>query len=439
MNSIFKKILLLVIIIFTNFIFAGDGEDIHISISDAPTVHEDSGTMSFTISLNDTPDYCTDVTVNYTTADGSAEAGSDYTNKSGSVTFYGTCLNPFNFHPIGEDTKVVTVDITNTVGNYEPDEYLYMNISNSTTGYKVTDNKAEGYIIDNNPAPLKLTLHSRSEVEQDGNWVLNFTARLNQPAPADGVTVHYTTQDSSAIAGDDYIATTGSITIPQGEINGYIPVTIIGDTLPEPTNTEHFKIKITNISKGSVTNTNNEAKGTITDDDRVKVDISSSDVNEGDSGDNNKMEFKIFLAKDYPNIAPLTINYTTADGSDPSATIADLDYTSTSGSVTFNFGDREKIILVPITGDDKIESDENLKMIISGSSLIIDDSSESEIINDDGSYPGVDFDTGDFSIIEGNSSVTTLNFHFTLDDDALPGSSFDYYTQDDEATVADSD
>ncbi|MCK4442523.1 MAG: hypothetical protein KAU90_10995, partial [Sulfurovaceae bacterium] len=75
----------------------------------------------------------------------------------------------------------------------------------------------------------------------------------------------------------------------------------------------------------------------------------------------------------------------------------------------------------------------------SGSGYIIDSESESEIINDDGDYPSIDFSTGDFSIVEGNTSTKMLNFHFELDAPALAGSSFKYYTKDGSAKVDDND
>ena len=420
MDSFFRRIIFLGTILFTTFLFSSDGEDTRITVSNAASVHENSGEMSFPIQLSESPDMCEEVSIDYRTENGSAKAGEDYSNTSGSVTLYGACLFPPHFP---EDTTLVKVPIIDN-GNYEETEKFYLKISNSTVGYKVTRSTAQGYIYDNEPQPLELTLHNRSENEQDSNWDLSFTARLNQVAPND-ITVNYTTENSTALAGQDYMAKSGSIIIKKGFKDGHIPITIIGDDIYETPTTEKFNVKITSISEGTVVR--DLATGSITDDDKIKIDISSTSVDEGNSGDNNKMPFKIFLAKKYPNIAPLTVNYTTEDGS---ATLADSDYTKTTGTVTFHPGDIEKIIYVPIIGDDTIEPDENLKMIISGSDHIINlGYSESEIRNDDGEFPGVDFSTGDFSIIEGNSSTKILNFNFTLDADAIEDTSFDYYTQ----------
>ncbi len=411
MNLIFKQLLFLWTILFVNFLYA-DGTDTQITITDASGVYEYDDHLSFTIQLSEAP-WLSSVTVNYSTHDGSAVAGSDYTATSGSVTFYAW-----------QTSKTVEVPIINDT-IHENIETLYMSISNSNSGYIVSDDRGDGTIYDDDAEPLSLTLHNRAEMEQDSNWVLNFTARLNQSAPAGGVTIGYETQDNTALAGSDYIATSGTITIPEGSIDGFIPVTIIGDDQPE--NSENFNVKITSISQGILNNS--EAPGTIYDDDAIEVNIDSSNVDEGNIGDSNKMRFSIYLAKNYPLTTPLTIDYTTQDGT----AIAGSDYRAKSGSITFNLGDKEKFIDVDIIGDEDIENNEYLDMIISGSSYIVNNSSRSYILNDDGSYPAISLDSSSFSIVEGNSSQSSLDFTFTLDKPAVDGSSFHYETWDDTA------
>jgi predicted secreted protein len=423
--------LFLTFLIFAHQLLFADGEDIGIRVNNALAVTENAGSTSFDITLTEAPDWCDEVVVTYNTQDDSAQAGSDYTAKSGSVTFYGACLIPPRF--ASATTETISVDILDDT-NYESNEMFYLTISNSMLGYNVTDYSGSALIYDDDTMPLTITPYSTTVSENDGTAQATFTVQLNQPAPSGGVTVSYNTYDGSAKAGDDYTQQSSSLSIPAGQTTGYIQVAILGDTIEE--SQENFSMDFFSPSQGTLTRTT--VTGTINDDDRVNVDITSSDVLEGNVGDNNKMEFKIFLTKDYPLATPLTINYQTQDGSSPSAT-AGSDYTAMSGSVTFNLGDREKIVQVPIIGDDVPEHDENLKMLISGSPYIIDSDSESEILNDDGAFPGVNFATGDFSILEGNSSTKTLNFNFTLDKDALPNTSFDYHTQDDEATVADND
>ncbi|CAA6798383.1 MAG: Unknown protein [uncultured Sulfurovum sp.] len=426
----FIKLLLLFTLSCTNLLLA-DGADIQININNAPNVQENAAVVSFSITLSEEADYCDEVIVNYNTANGSALAGDDYTTKSGVVTFYGECDAPVRAASSTSQTLSIAIldDAT-----YEPSEYFFVNIGNTTTGYFLNDSSAYVYIDDDDTQILELTSFAdRGVTETDSNQVLSMVAYFNKNVSSE-VTVNYHTEDNSALAGTDYVASSGSVTVPVNSNNAVIPITITGDITPELL--KDFKVVIDSISTGTLTDS--EALIYINDDDGIQVDISSTDVQEGNVGDNNQMEFKIFLTKDYPSATPLTIDYTTQDGSSPSAT-AVSDYTATSGSVTFNLGDREKIISVPIIGDDVIEPDENLKMFISGSTYIIDVDSEAEIINDDGSYPAIDFSTSDLSIVEGNTSTKILNFNFTLDADAIAGSSFEYYTQDDDALASDND
>ncbi len=414
MKQILKGLIFIWGLLFTTLLYA-DGTDVTITVTDASAVYESNGPLKFTIELSEAP-WISTVTVNYTTADGTAKAGEDYNSTTGSVTFY-----PF------QSTKTIEVPIINN-DIYEASEFLYLNISNSTNGYVVTDSRGVGYIHDDDIAPLKAKIYDRYERERDNNWILNFTVGLNQDAPND-ITLNYTTIDSSAISGDDYMESNGTLTIPKGSKYGYIPITIVADTIPE--GTEHFDIKISSISEGSIDR--DTAIGTIVDDDAIKVYMDSENVTEGNSGDSNKMPFRVYLGKEYPLDSPLTIHYETQDGSSSPSASSSSDYVSKTGDITFNKGDKEIIIYVDIVGDNEIEENEYLQMNLSGSTSIKTSSSESLILNDDGEYPSISFSSTEYSIVEGNSSQKNLDFTFTLNTPALDGSSFYYKTSNNTA------
>ncbi len=409
MNRIFRQLILLWTLFFSNFLYA-DGTDVSITVSNAHYVYETNGTLKFTINLSEAPLFNI-VTVNYETVNGSAKAGEDYNAISGSVIFY-----PF------QNQKTIEVSTIND-DRHESKEYLYLSISNSDNGYVVTDSRGVGYIYDDDTAPLKAKIHNRYEKEKDSNWILNFTVKLNKYAP-DDITLNYTTIDNSAKAGEDYIESNGTITIPKGSRYGHIPITILADTMPE--GREYFNVKISSISEGSIVR--DTARGTIVDDDVIKVYMDSSDINEGDSGDSNKMAFRVYLKKDYPLDSPLTIHYETQDGSSTPSASSNSDYIAKSGDITFNKGDKETIIYVDIVGDEEIEDNEFLQMNLSGSSYIVTTKSQSLILNDDGEYPSLSFSTTNYSIVEGNSSQSNLDFTFTLNTPALDSSSFHYET-----------
>ncbi|HEY8961377.1 MAG TPA: Calx-beta domain-containing protein, partial [Luteolibacter sp.] len=112
-----------------------------ISISDATLTEGDSGTanLTFTVRLSQTNPKAT-TTVNFTTVDGSAIAGTDYVAKSGTVTFRPkdvseTITIPVLGDLISEDNKTFTVQLSNPV--------------NATIG----DSVGIGTILDNDSAP----------------------------------------------------------------------------------------------------------------------------------------------------------------------------------------------------------------------------------------------------------------------------------------------
>ncbi len=60
-----------------------------------------------------------------------------------------------------------------------------------------------------------------------------FTVGLSE-ASASPVTVDFSTRDGSALAGSDYVATSGTLTFAPGELTKTITVLVNGDTTPEP-------------------------------------------------------------------------------------------------------------------------------------------------------------------------------------------------------------
>src|SRR4029453_19349063 len=57
------------------------------------------------------------------------------------------------------------------------------------------------------------------------------------PASAQTVTVQYGTANGTATAGSDYSATSGTLTFAPGETAKSVPVTVLGDTLSEGSET----------------------------------------------------------------------------------------------------------------------------------------------------------------------------------------------------------
>jgi dienelactone hydrolase len=76
-----------------------------------------------------------------------------------------------------------------------------------------------------------------------GQTTVRINVRLSQAA-TQSVSIDYTTADASAKAGEDYVATSGTVTFAPGETLQRIEVVINGDTTPEPD--ERFFVRFSN-------------------------------------------------------------------------------------------------------------------------------------------------------------------------------------------------
>ena len=103
------------------------------------------------------------------------------------------------------------------------------------------------------------------QIESDTGKI-RFTFTLSGPADGD-VVVSYRTVNGTAVAGSDFVAREGSITIPSGATSGFVDITLKDDNLVE--NTETFKLELLSAKIGntSLTISNAFGTGTIADND----------------------------------------------------------------------------------------------------------------------------------------------------------------------------
>jgi hypothetical protein len=77
--------------------------------------------------------------------------------------------------------------------------------------------------------------------------------RVNLTAPAaTAVTMTYATADGTATAGLDYVATSGTLTIPAGSVSGTVDVVVIDDSIVEPKET--FYLDLSGVVGATVSN-----------------------------------------------------------------------------------------------------------------------------------------------------------------------------------------
>ncbi|WP_145244409.1 Calx-beta domain-containing protein [Urbifossiella limnaea] len=158
---------------------------------------------------------------------------------------------------------------------------------------------------------------------------------------------------------------------------------------------------------------------------------SVSDVTVGEAG--GPVVFTVTLS--YASPDTVLVPYSTADDT---ATVADGDYTATSGTLTFLPSETTKTVSVPVTNDMWDEPDETFVLNLGEpTNAVIGDGQGVATIADDDPTPALSI--GGVTLAEGTGGTTALAFTVTLS--AVSGRSVTvgYATADGTATAADGD
>jgi Lipase/Calx-beta domain/CARDB/Domain of unknown function (DUF4114)/RTX calcium-binding nonapeptide repeat (4 copies) len=336
-----------------------------VNISDVSVKEGDSGTTNatFTVSLSN-PSTQT-ITVNYATADGTATAGSDYTKVDKTT---------LTFAP-GETSKTVNVAVNGDT-TFEADETFKLNLSDAVNA-TITTTSATGTIVNDDAIPLPVISLAVTDADAaEPNNPGQFTLTRTGATTAD-LTVNYTIT-GTATNGTDYQTLNGTATFAAGINTATINVNPTDDNTFEGNETV-----IITLNDGSTNYTLDPVKksGTITiTDNEIRPTISIANItqNEGNSGTTN-YAFNLTLSN--PSTETITVKYTTAD--DTAQAVSD--YTTASGTVTFNPGETTKTVNVAVNGDTLYEADETFKLNLSDAvnATIATTSATGTIVNDD--------------------------------------------------------
>lgn len=185
-----------------------------LSIDDISVIEQNKGRHNavFMVTLSEASTQT--VTVQYATADGSSAVKRDYVAKSGTLTF----------EP-GSMSKTISIQIKGEKNN-EEDEIFVVNLSNPVNA--TIDKETGTCIIINDDFP-KISISNVGMKEGDaGTTTMKFAVTLSKPR-AGSVTVNYNTMDGTALADNDYEATSGVLSFAPGEKKQFIEVPIYGD------------------------------------------------------------------------------------------------------------------------------------------------------------------------------------------------------------------
>ncbi len=222
-----------------------------LSIASAALTEGDAGTtdMIFDVTLNRAATNV--VSVDYASEEDTATADIDYASVSGTLTFQ-----------VGETSRSIAVPIIGDTFS-EDNERFRVRLSNLSGDAAFGIRLATGTIVTDEPV-ARVSVSDASRLEGDsGTSSLEFFVTLSV-ATVDAVTFDYATSDGTALAGEDYVAVSGSAQILPGDTRVTVPVSINGDPDNEPD--EEFTLTLSNLSLNA-TFDDATATGTLTNDD----------------------------------------------------------------------------------------------------------------------------------------------------------------------------
>jgi large repetitive protein len=366
-----------------------------ITIDDASVVEGNGGTATLVFTVKASAPSAETMKVSFATADGTAKtATSDYSTASGTLTF-----------DAGQTTQTISVTVNGDTLD-EDDETLTVTLSAPVGAALGTKVIGTGTITDDDEAPL-VTIESVAANEGNAaTTTFPFTVRLST-ASSKAVTVSYATANGTATTADnDYVAATGMLTIPAGQTTGIVDVTVNGDVADEGVQT--FDVVISapaNATLGATT----VGVGTILNDDSVEPKITIDDVTVSEAA--GTATFTLTLEKTVSQ--QVTVDFATGPAPSGAAATAGVDYTATSGTVTWPAFDTvlTKTVTVNIANDAIYEANEvfavNLTNAVGGN--IFDAQGIGTITNDE-TPPSISI----APVSEAEGNVSSLNFGFVV-------------------------
>ncbi|CAN5501340.1 hypothetical protein BH18VER1_BH18VER1_07770 [soil metagenome] len=276
--------------------------------------------------------------VDYATADGTATAGVNYRETSGTLTF-----------AVGEVSKVIQVPIiddssqdltlTFTVTLTSPD-------GNGTVGGQGT---ATVNILDNDLTTFRFNPTDYAVNEGAGTVRLTVEAlRIGDPNQV--YIVDYVTSDGTATAGEKYRRTSGRLTFSAGRTKQSFTVPIIDNNGED--GTQDFFVALSNPrsadsetgeSSARIAIGGGTAHVTIIDNDATTFQFSSPLYTVNNPA--GSAVLTVTLSR-LPNAdGTFTVDYSTSN----LTAVAGRDYTAQSGRLTFDPGENSKTVTVPIT------------------------------------------------------------------------------------------
>lgn len=302
-------------------------------------VDESSAVARFTLRL--TAPSTLPVSVSYSNSNVTASNGSDYTARTGTVSF-----TP------GQTTLTIDIPIIANA-TAERTEFFQLNLFNPVND-TLGRNIAWATIYDNDQAlPGAPVIRVSDRVVDESAGVVVFTVTLDRPATGN-VSVNVATANGSAVAGQDYTAVSQTLVFTPGQVLKTVSVPILNDNLAEEAET--FNLQLSSPS-GGVLAAPTFGRAVIGANDATPVftpliRVSDAVADESDAA----LRFVVSLSA--PSTQQVSVSYsnsniTAANGSD---------YVAVSGTLVFLPGQTTQVVTIPVLDNTTQERTELLRL-----------------------------------------------------------------------------
>ena len=192
----------------------------------------------------------------------------------------------------------------------------------------------------------------------DASSVARLEARLSC-AGVDDVSLEFATADGSALAGSDYQASSGVVTIPAGELSAVIEISVLGDGLNEEDET--FEVSLADPGLTAPPIIDGQAVVLLRNDDSVAM-LSVADANVQE-GQGQPLQFEVSLSA--PSGRTVELDYATVVSTTVDAAAAGIDFVAASGHLVFVPGEQVHTVTVAALDDALAEGDEIFRLVLS--------------------------------------------------------------------------
>jgi len=303
-----------------------------------------------------------DVTVDFISSGGTAQAGVDFVAETNTYLFTN-----------GQVSLDVVVSILNDAV-VEPDETINLRLANPTGGASLALPSLAALIIKDDESFLNFGAAAYSVNEDAGAAVITV---VRTGGSGTSVSVNYATSDGTALGGSDYTPVSGILNFGVGETVKNISVPITDNSVTNLSKTVNLRLfgPVGSAVVGGLSN----AVLTIVDNDS-QVSLSATTYTVGESA--GSVAIQVNRAGSLG--VPISVNFSAGGGTASNG----LHYVATNLTLFFGAGENQKTVVLPIFGNNVQDGNRTVNITLSLPSkgaIIVSGSALLTILDDDNS------------------------------------------------------